>query len=119
MGIAKLVHAPGDAVDYTPVGAVSTGELVELTNVVGVAVTDLAAGQKGAAYVKNRIVRVPKEGGGGITFEQGAPVYFDAAASAGEDAAVDDDSGANLQIGRAAYAAADADTYVDTVLGWF
>jgi predicted RecA/RadA family phage recombinase len=49
----------GNLIDYTPAGAVSAGDIVVATELIGQVVSDLAAGQKGALRVEGAI-RAPK-----------------------------------------------------------
>ncbi len=98
----------GCAIDYTPGAVVTAGTGVVVGTMFGVATRDIAANVKGALHVEGVFTFV-KTGGGGITFTQGAKVYFDAAA---QKATSDAAAGANLLIGLAVAAAADADTTV-------
>lgn len=71
-------YADGDAIDYTPSGAKSAGDVVVIsTRLVGVVVTDLIASQKGALQIEG-IFKVAKVTG---AISQGAPVYWDADAN--------------------------------------
>lgn len=41
----------GETIDYTPNAALDAGDVVDLGNFVGIAVTDIAADEQGALYV--------------------------------------------------------------------
>lgn len=63
----------GDAIDYTPDAAVSAGDVVVLTDKIGIAIKDIAASAKGALAVEG-VFRVAKEN---VAFAAGADVYWD------------------------------------------
>lgn len=102
-------YQAGDCVDYTPGSAVTAGDIVQVGTLVGVALNDIAANELGSLQVKGCFA-VTKAGGGGVTFAAGAPVEW-----SGSTAVAAGTSGA-YDIGRAAYAAADADTTVYVLL---
>lgn len=107
MAIATFVH-DGDAIDYTPGADVAAGDVVVLTNLIGIAKVPIANGVKGALAVAG-VFDVAKASGDGVSFTAGQIVYWDES----EDEAVeDDDGGANLPMGHAVAAAADAATSV-------
>lgn len=65
--------------DYTPAGAVSSGEIVQLPDGrAAIIKTDLAASAKGAVYTKGTFDVLAATG---TTFSAGDPVYWDASAS--------------------------------------
>ena len=98
----------GDAIDYTPGADVAAGDVVVLSDLVGVTKLDIKANALGALAVKG-VFDVAKEGGAGVTFAIGDKVYWDD----GNDFAVaTDGAGANKLMGKAVLAAADADTTV-------
>lgn len=101
-------HQPGDAIDYTPGSAKSSGDVVVIGSLVGVCVTDIAANALGALAITG-IYKVAKEATA-TEFAAGAAVYFDVA-----DNECNTDSG-NPWMGKAAYAAAATDTHVYVVL---
>src|SRR5690242_18204867 len=76
MAQVPVIHAAqGDMIDYTPVGAVTAGDVVVLgSGLVGVAPLDIAASALGALRVRG-LEKVPKKTGA-VTV--GAPVYWNA-----------------------------------------
>ena len=103
----------GEEINYTPSGAdVDAGDVVVLDELIGIAKTDIADGVEGSLTIEGRFT-VAKEGGGGVTFAQGALVYWD---DTGKVAVATDGGGANNQMGKAIAAAADADTTVEVKL---
>ena len=104
---AQFIHE-GNAIDYTPGGDVAAGDVVVLSDLVGVAKRDIKANVLGALAVSG-VFDFAKEGGVGVTFAVGDKAYWDD----GNDVAVaTDGAGANKLIGKATAAAADADTIV-------
>lgn len=75
----------GEAVDYTPVAAVSAGDVVVQGDLVGVATQDIAAGVKGALVVSG-VFDFPKATGDGAAITAGAKVYWDATNGVAVDA---------------------------------
>lgn len=74
MAVATYV-APGDRIEYTPGSDVSAGAVVDLGNVVGIAITDIAANTKGALWIQG-VFDVAKYSGEGITIYD--RIYYDA-----------------------------------------
>lgn len=68
----------GDVLDHTPGAAVTAGQVIVMGVRVGVAVTDIAAGQTGAVRVRG-VVELAKASADNIA--QGALVYWSTANS--------------------------------------
>jgi predicted RecA/RadA family phage recombinase len=98
----------GDAIDYTPGGDLAAGDVVVLSDLVGVTKRDIKANQLGALAVTG-VFDFAKTGGGGVTFAIGDKAYWDDATNV---AVATDGAGANKLLGKAVLAAADADTTV-------
>jgi len=75
--IAKFIQG-GDAIDYTPATAVAAGDVIQLTDLVGVAKLDIPAGKLGALSVVG-VFDFPKSTGAGQDIALGARLYWDAA----------------------------------------
>ena len=73
---ATFIHR-GDAIDYTPVAAVSAGDVVVQNDLIGVAKLDIAAGVLGALHVSG-VFDFPKATGTNTAITAGAKVYWDA-----------------------------------------
>lgn len=67
-------HADGEAIDYTPVSAVTTGDTIDLGDFVGIAEHDIPAGATGSLAIEG-IFRVPKKTG--ETWAVGETAYYD------------------------------------------
>jgi predicted RecA/RadA family phage recombinase len=104
---AKYVQR-GEAVDYTPVAAVQSGDVVVQGELLGVAKLAIPAGKLGALAVTG-IFEFPKATGGGTALSAGAKVYWDVAEQV---AKADAEVGANKYAGKTVKAAADADAVV-------
>ncbi len=98
----------GKFVDYTPVGALASGDVVVRNDLVGVVVRPVAAGEIGALVVDG-IFDFAKEAGGGVAFGVGEIAYWD---DTNNVAVATNGAGANKQIGKVVKAAADADSTV-------
>ena len=98
----------GDAVDYTPGGDVSAGDVVVQGELVGVAKLDIQTGKLGALAVTG-LFDFPKAAGAGTAIAVGTRVYWD---EAEQVAKADSEAGANKEIGKTVKAAADDDTLV-------
>ncbi len=72
----------GDVIDHTPGSAVSSGDVVELGNTIGVALTDIAAGATGAVAVEG-VFTLPKVSA--AVFAQGEKLIWDTSAGAFDD----------------------------------
>lgn len=97
----------GQEVDYTPVGAITAGDVVVLGAFIGIATHDIAAGIQGSLAVDG-VFDMPKSTSGGSGFAAGAGiVYWDAT----NLVATLSDLG-NTPIGYSIIACADLDTTV-------
>lgn len=65
----------GETLDYTPTAAVKNGAVVDLGTRVGVAGSDIAAGEQGQVHVVG-VFEMDKADGVAVTM--GAAVYYDA-----------------------------------------
>lgn len=105
---AILYQGPAISRDYTPVGAVDAGSIREREDgTAGVAVNDIAAGEKGAEQISGvfKVVCDTK------TFAKGDPVYWD---DSGDTALTADDTieSADFYLGTADAAATSSDENV-------
>ena len=99
----------GDSIDYTPDSDVGAGDVVIIgANLLGIAKLDIKSGELGALALVG-VFDMPKREGAGTAIAIGVTVYWDAA---NQVVTTDSNSGANLQLGRAVAAAADAATMV-------
>ena len=85
----------GSVIDYTPGSAVSAGDVVVQSELVGIALDDIAANEKGSLAVRGKFT-VPKDTS--TAFSAGDLVYWDVADNEAQDTA---DSGTNKQMGYA------------------
>lgn len=101
------------SVDYTPDSAVSAGDVVVQNDLVGVAVNDIAASEKGS-LVLDAVIKAPKTAGTSTAIAAGEIVYWDA-----DNDVVTETAGSNAALGLAVEAATDAATwaYVQMVPG--
>lgn len=105
------IWAQGDLIDYTPVAAVSAGDVVVINGVVYVAPLDIAAGALGALNVRSAL-KVPKKTG---AIAAGDAVYWDTAGSPNTGTASSGAAGntpVGYLMGVAIAAALSADDYV-------
>lgn len=72
----------GDVVDYTAGAAISSGDVVEMGNLIGVAITDIANGDTGAVKISG-VFELPKVSAAVIG--AGETVMWDTSAGAFED----------------------------------
>jgi predicted RecA/RadA family phage recombinase len=107
MATAQFIH-DGNAIDHTPVGAVSAGDVVVQNDLIGIAKLDIAAGTPGALSVTG-VFDLPKTAGVGEAIGAGAKVYWDAGNVV---ATTDTAAGANKYLGKTALAATDNDVTV-------
>ena len=107
MAEAEFVQA-GDAIDHTPVADVAAGTVVVQGDLIGIAKLDIKADTLGALAVVG-VFDVAKESGGGVTFSVGQKAYWD---DTNNLAVTTDGGGTNKYLGKAAVAAADADSSV-------
>ena len=63
----------GDTLDYTPKEAVDYGQVVDLTTRIGVAASDIAAGEQGQLHVSG-VFQLDKDGS---EIALGAALYYD------------------------------------------
>jgi len=84
------------AVDYTPVGAVTAGDVVVLNGMVGIAVNDIAAGVKGSLQIEG-LYKLPKTTAAWV---RGLPVHWDQTGSPDNGTA---STGAANQLGVGTY----------------
>ena len=103
----------GDAIDYTPGADVAAGQVVVLSDLIGIAKTAISANVLGALAVEG-VFDVAKEGGAAVTFGVGDLAYWD---DTNKFAVTTDGGGANKLLGKVVKAAADADTLVRVRIG--
>ena len=107
MATATFIH-DANAIDYTPGSDVSAGDVVVQGELVGVAKTPIAANALGALAVTG-VFDSPKTTGVGEAITVGSKVYWDVA---DQVAKTDDESGANVFLGKTIKAADDDDATV-------
>ena len=105
MAATNFVSA-GRYMDYTPVGAITAGDVVVVGELVGVATSDIAAGALGALAIEG-IFDFPKAVTSGTAFTNGQLAYWDDTGDVATTTA-----STHEQIGYAVEAAADATTRV-------
>lgn len=99
----------GDEIDHTPIADVAAGDVVVVgANLLGIAKLDIKSGTLGALSLKG-VFDMPKTAGTGTAIANGIDVYWDAT---NKVATPDNNSGANISLGRTVAASADADTTV-------
>ncbi len=69
-----VFYADGEAVDYTPNADIAAGDVVDLGDFVGIAVTAIASGTLGALQVEG-VYYAPKKTG--ETWTLGQPLFWD------------------------------------------
>ena len=94
----------GDYLEFTAGADVTSGELVELGSLYGIAQGAVANGAVGILSLRG-VYTVPKTTGAGTALTVGAPAYFDASAAGSVNG--DDETGANTLCGHAVQASAD------------
>jgi predicted RecA/RadA family phage recombinase len=98
----------GKALNYTPSGSsLSSGDLVVIGTIAGIAKTDIADGDTGAVHISG-VFSLPKATG---AVTQGAKLYWDASESEVTTTATD-----NTLIGIAAAAALSGDASIPVLL---
>jgi len=107
MAKALYVNA-GETVDYTASGAKSEGNVVSLTNRIGICAADIANGDTGAVYVAGTWT-LPANNN--LVISQGDLVYWDVA-----DDEINKSSSGNILAGWAAEAKAQTGTTVKVKL---
>ena len=102
---------PGAAIDYAndTSSTIAAGQVVSLTTRIGIAGTDIPAGQVGSLYTKG-VFSMPKAASTAITI--GAAVYYDAT---GDN--ITTTASSNIPAGWAIAAAAENDTTVQVCIG--
>ncbi len=107
MATATFVH-DGNAIDYTPGADVAAGAVVLQEALIGVAKRPIAANTLGALAVTG-VFDFPKTTGVGEAITVGSKVYWDVA---DQVAKTDDETGANVLLGKTIKAAGDDDATV-------
>jgi predicted RecA/RadA family phage recombinase len=74
--MADFLH-DGVMIDYTPVAAVTAGDVVVIGSIVGVAKSDIAAAALGALAIEG-VFLMPKTAGSSSAIAVGSKVYWDA-----------------------------------------
>lgn len=103
----------GETLDYTPTAAVKNGAVVDLTTRIGIAGSDIAAGEPGQVHVVG-VFEMDKDATVAITM--GAAVYYDTANDKITTVASTGSSPDVVNNTPAGYAAADAAQAATTVL---
>ena len=98
----------GTSIDYTPGSAVASGDVVVLTDTVGVALTPIAANELGSLEIDG-VFEVPKDSA--TVFTQGDTAHWDPDASTTGEAVTASATGTTL-MGRVVKAAGSGDTTV-------
>ncbi len=113
MATTYIWQSGNRAVDYTPVSAVSAGDVVVQTDLVGVAINDIAANKKGALVI-DAVIKAPKSAGTSTAIAAGEIVYWDA-----DNSVVTETAGSSAAMGITVAAATDSATwaYVQLVPG--
>ena len=107
---ATYVHGDQEMIDYTPGAAVSDGDVVVQTDMVGVALKDIAASALGAICVRG-VFDFTKNTGSGTAIAAGDTLYWD-----NTDNYVSTSSGDGNEIGKAVAAAATTAALVRVIL---
>lgn len=105
----------GDVLTFTAGATITSGMIVKVGDLFGVAVTDVANGAEGELALKG-VYALPKTTGAGTALAVGDPVYFDTSAAATGAVSGDDESAANPLCGYAFSAAADGVATVEVKL---
>lgn len=101
--VPALTYSCDEAIDYTPSAAVTSGDVVVLNGIVGVAVTDIAANDKGSLTVEG-LFKLPKTTAAWV---RGLPVHWNPTGDPDNGTA---GTGAANQIGVGTYAGICAET---------
>lgn len=102
--MAKNFIQTGDVIPFVAEATITSGQLVQVGSLFGVAQNDYANGETGELVLKG-VFRLPKDNAAGSAVTAGGPVYFLAGEVTG-----DDDTGNNPLCGYALEAAADGAT---------
>ena len=101
----------GDYLDFTAAATITSGQLVQVGSLHGVAVTDVANGAVGILALRG-VYTLPKlTGASGDATTAGGPVYFSSGSVSGSDS-----SGTRKLVGYALAVAAQAATTVQVLL---
>lgn len=73
--VPAIYRAEGDDLDYTPGSALTAGDVVDLGDMVGIVIRDIAANELGALRIKGVFDVLKKTG---ETWTQWETVYYDA-----------------------------------------
>lgn len=101
--VPALTYSCDEAIDYTPSSAVTGGDVVVLNGIVGVAVTDIAANDKGSLTVEG-LFKLPKTTAAWV---RGLPVHWNPTGDPDSGTA---GTGAANQLGVGTYAGVCAET---------
>jgi predicted RecA/RadA family phage recombinase len=117
MDTKAIAYKEGLYLDYTPAGAVTAGQPVDLGGIAGIAAADIAAGVKGSVQVEG-VIKVQKAQ---VAGNVGDPVGWDNdgdpyGLTAGTGAATTLLTNANFILGSLVVAAAAIDSYAYVVL---
>ena len=94
----------GKSIDYTPGSAVTAGDVVVQTDLIGIAKIDIPANGLGALAIEG-VFDFPKATGTSTGIAAGAICYWDVA---DQQAKTDSETGVNKKLGKCILAAADA-----------
>lgn len=103
MSGAKYVH-DGSRIKHTPGSALTAGDVVVQSELIGIAVDDIAANEEGVLVIEGEFI-LPKNTGYG--FAVGDIAYWD---DADDEVQNTSDTGANNQIGKITEVCVAADT---------
>jgi len=107
--IATLVQK-GDVVDFVAAADVAAGDVVVVGDLVGIAQSNVLAGETGAMAVTG-VYNLPKETSTGSAIAAGAKAYWDETAKL-----VTKTAASNKLLGKAVLAAGDGDESVQVLL---
>ena len=107
MAIAQFVQQ-GNSIDHTPASAVTAGDVIVQSDLIGIAQVDCVANQLGALAVVG-VFDIDKATGASTAIAVGIKVYWDVA---DQQAKADDEAGANKYLGKTIAAAGDDDATV-------
>lgn len=105
----KNFHSNGDYITFTAGAALTSGMIVKVGSLFGVATGDIANGEEGVLSLKG-VYTLPKTSGASTALTVGGPVYFDTSAAATGAVSGNTESAANPLCGYALEAAADGAT---------
>lgn len=99
----------GDFIKFTAGATITSGMLVKVGDLFGVAVTDVANGSEGVLALEG-VFTIPKTTGAGTAIAVGGKAYFDTSEAATGKVSGDAETAANPLCGYAIEAAADGAT---------